>query len=385
MAMGVEFRISRNDQKPIEDFLGRRSDGVTAVSLDTRAGPTQFNAARAAREADVAVYWEPGTERLASVGYNHHQHPLWRGTPFDPGVMAASSDESDRLVEATLAAHPDGVTHVTTPHFYANDAMTAELNVALAERTHRLHRAQPTRAILTISARNAVQLVDELDLAAEYARAGVEAIEIRFSPFGGEDVSLSRIRNAYAVLDKFRSHGMRVTVGHCGSIGLVAVAMGHADAHSLGVGYLEKVDHMAAINRQARPPAADAERRGPTAGVYLPGIAATVPRKLATALLENREIRSRLACRTGTCRNSILEPVESPRMHYVHSRAAEMASLLARPKAWRATLETERLAERLQLRERVNKHCLPSGVSKIETRTLRSLLDTFEDRQQAAS
>lgn len=64
MTMGVEFRISRNDQKPIEDFLGRRSDGVTAVSLDTKAGSTQFNVARAAREADVAVYWEPGSERL---------------------------------------------------------------------------------------------------------------------------------------------------------------------------------------------------------------------------------------------------------------------------------------------------------------------------------
>jgi hypothetical protein len=72
-------------------------------------------------------------------------------------------------------------------------------------------------------------------------------------------------------------------------------------------------------------------------------------------------------------------------MHYVHSRAAEMANLLARPKPWRATLETERLAQRLEMRERVNQHCLPSWASKIETRTLQSLLDIFEDRQQAAS
>jgi hypothetical protein len=383
--MGVEFRLARNDHKAIEDVLARRSDGVTAVTLDTKAATTQLNVARVARDGGVAVYWEPGTERLASVGYSHHQHPLWHGKPFDPGMLAASSDESDRLVDATLAAHPEGVTHVTAPHFYVSDAMTARLNVALAERTRELHRAQPSRAILTISARNAVQLVDELDLAAEYARAGVDVIEIRLSPFGGEDVSLARIRNAFAVLDAFRSHGMRVTVGHCGTIGLVAVAMGHADAHSLGIGYLEQFNHTAAINRQARPPAADAEHRGPTAGVYLPAIAATVPRKLAAALLENREIRTRLACRTGICRSGILEPVESPRVHYVHSRAAEMASLLARPKPWRAKLETDRLIERLQLRERVNKHCLPSGASTIETRTLRSLLDIFEDRQQAAS
>ncbi|SBS78140.1 conserved hypothetical protein [uncultured Mycobacterium sp.] len=383
--MGVEFRVGRNDVKPIEDFLGRRSDGVTAVSLDTKAGTTHFHAAGAAREANVAVYWEPGTERLASVGYNHGQHPLWQGAPFTPAAIAASADDSNRLVAATVSAHPDGVTHVTAPHFFVNEAMTAQLNVALAERTHKIQPAKPTRAILTISARNAIQLVDELDLAAQYARVGVEAIEIRLSPFGGEDVSLSRIRNAYAVLDKFRSHGMRVTVGHCGTIGLVAVALGHADAHSVGVGYLEKVDHSAAISRQARPPAAHAERRGPTAGVYLAPIAATVPRKLAAMLLENRDIRSRLACRTGACRNSILEPVDSARTHYVHSRAAEMASLLARPREWRATLETNRLAERLQLRERVNEHCLPSGASKIETRTLRSLLDLFVDRQQAAS
>jgi hypothetical protein len=307
------------------------------------------------------------------------------GAPFDPAVLATSSDQSDDLVEATLAAHPDSVTHVTAPHFYASDATTAQLNVALAERTQELRPEQPTRAILTISARNAAQLVDDLDLAAEYARAGVEAIEIRLSPFGGEDVSLPRIRNAYLLLQKFHSQGLRVTVGHCGTIGLVAVALGYADAHSVGIGYLEKVDHSAAISRQARPPAAAAARRGPTAGVYLQAIAATVPRKLATALLENREIRSRLACRTGGCRSGILEPVESARMHYVHSRAAEMANLLARPKPWRATLETERLAQRLELRERVNKHCLPSWASKIETRTLRSLLDIFEDRQQAAS
>lgn len=383
--MGVEFRIARSDQKAIEDFLSRRPDGVSAISLDTKAGTAQFNAARAAHEANVAVYWEPGTERLASLGHNHSQHPLWGGQPFDPAVLATSSNDSDQLVEATLAAHPDGVTHATAPHFYATDATTAQLNVALAERTRELHRAQPTRAILTISARNAVQLVDELDLAAEYARAGVDAIEIRLSPFGGEDVSLSRIRNAFAVLEKFRSQGMKVTAGHCGTIGLVAVALGHADAHSLGIGYLERVDHSAAISRQARPPAPDAERRGPAAGVYLPAIAATVPRKLATFLLENREIRSRLACRTGSCRTGILEPVESARVHYVHSRAAEMASLLARPKPWRATLETERLTQRLQMRDRVNKHCLPPKISPIETRTLRGLLDLFGDRQQAAS
>lgn len=63
--MGVEFKLSRNDHKKVEDFLARWPAGVTAITIDAHLTRYQAAAAEAARATGVAVLIEPLTERLA--------------------------------------------------------------------------------------------------------------------------------------------------------------------------------------------------------------------------------------------------------------------------------------------------------------------------------
>lgn len=221
----------------------------------------------------------------------------------------------------------------------------------------------------------------------EYAAAGITDIEIRLSPLGGDDESLRKIRDAYTTIRLFKEAGLHVTLGHSGNIGQIAVAMGHADAYSVGVGMLERVNHRSLINRQKQPPKPrtdDNPGGGPTAGIYLPGIAATVTRRAGKKLLENTDIRTSLGCRIGSCSSSVRGPADDPRGHYLHARAREMSKMLERPEAWRPTLEIERLRQANQLRRRINKYYLGDDVTELKTRTLMSLVNGIEEQRQAS-
>ncbi|QEM45751.1 hypothetical protein FZ046_14170 [Mycolicibacterium grossiae] len=285
----------------------------------------------------------------------------------------------------TVEKHPALVTHVTAPHFYVTDERTARLNVDLAERTRlAVGEDKPTRAVVTVSTTALGRI--GIDLAAEYASAGIGHIEIRLSPFGGDDEGIRKIRTAFAMLDQFREHDLNVTLGLSGNIGRAALAMGHADAYSVGVGMLEKVNHAQTMARYRRAPDPDKDQGGGAAGgIYLPRLGATVPAKAARQLLSHTDIRTRVGCRIGSCRNSVTGPLDDRRAHYLHSRASEVAEMLRRPAPWRGAMEIDRLNEAIGLRDRVNEHYLSDDVHKLGTRTLRSLVDEIEHEQQQAS
>lgn len=122
-------------------------------------------------------------------------------------------------------------------------------------------------------------------------------------------------------------------------------------------------------------------RFGAVAGIYLPGLAATVGRNLGKQLLENTDIRTRIGCRIGTCGSSVFGPAADPRAHYLHSRSTEMHVMLARPPAWRPTIEIDRLQRALELRELVNRSYLPDTAKPFNVRTLRSLIDDIQVEQ----
>jgi hypothetical protein len=135
------------------------------------------------------------------------------------------------------------------------------------------------------------------------------------------------------------------------------------------------------ISRQKAPKPGDGDDRGrfgPTAGIYLPGPAATLSRKAGAALLDNTDIRTRIGCRLGRCGHSVAGPARDPRDHYLHARAHEMSELLKRPGPWRPTAEMDRLRRALELRELINEHYLTTEVPKLNTRTLQSLLDDIQ-------
>ncbi|OFJ54559.1 hypothetical protein [Mycolicibacterium grossiae] len=383
--MGIQFRLGPNDHKPVEDFLSREHTGTDAITLDTKAARHQGAAAAAAIEAGLQVYWEPAAERLAEAGFGLDKLPLWTGQPYHIDHLSADQAARAALVALTVEKHPALVTHVTAPHFYVTDERTARLNVDLAERTRlAVGEDKPTRAVVTVSTTALGRI--GIDLAAEYASAGIGHIEIRLSPFGGDDEGIRKIRTAFAMLDQFREHDLNVTLGLSGNIGRAALAMGHADAYSVGVGMLEKVNHAQTMARYRRAPDPDKDQGGGAAGgIYLPRLGATVPAKAARQLLSHTDIRTRVGCRIGSCRNSVTGPLDDRRAHYLHSRASEVAEMLRRPAPWRGAMEIDRLNEAIGLRDRVNEHYLSDDVHKLGTRTLRSLVDEIEHEQQQAS
>lgn len=179
--MGIQFRLGPNDHKPVEDFLSREHTGTDAITLDTKAARHQVAAAAAAVDAGLDVYWEPAAERLAAAGFGLDKFPLWSGQPYDIDNLSANQAGRAALVDLTVEKHPTLVTHVTAPHFYVTDERTARLNVDLAERTRlAIGQEKPTRAVITISTTALSRL--DIDLAAEYAGAGISDVEIRFSP-----------------------------------------------------------------------------------------------------------------------------------------------------------------------------------------------------------
>lgn len=76
--MGIQFRLGPGDHKPVEDFLSREHVGTTAITLDTKAARHQHDAAAAAVDAGLAVYWEPAAERLATPGFGLEVPPVER-------------------------------------------------------------------------------------------------------------------------------------------------------------------------------------------------------------------------------------------------------------------------------------------------------------------
>ena len=371
--MGVELKVGSQDHVKVEDFVAARPLGVSAVTFDVRHLRFQGDAAEAARDAGIAVLIEPLTERLADPGFTPKALSYFDGTVLEPRALSTDASARARLVEHVIEAHPKVASMITPPHFYVDDDRTASVNVALAELAVR-STTMPVRPTLVISRTYAVKTAT--NLAAEYADIGITQLELRLSPLGGDNERVAKIRSVFGVADQFAARGIEVVLGCSGNIGQTAVALGHATSYSVGVGLREQTNHASAISRQTQPPRPDRPaHRGAGAGIYLPGLAATVPRTLGGALLDDTAIRTRIGCRIGSCAQSISGPARDPRQHYLHARAAEMSDLLHRPAPWRPAHERDRLQRAIDLRQLINAHHLPADANPLKTRTLQSLID----------
>lgn len=230
--MALEFQLDHQDHKKVEDFLARTPTGVSAITLHPKAVSNQLGAAEVAREAGIEVLYDPRTERLEHHGLTLKGLAGYTGTPYDLDELAANLDRRQALVDAVLEAHPEFTSIITPPHFYAQDRRSAHLNLALAEAT-KLGTDKKVRPVLLLKARFGA--AEAALLAADYAAAGFDEIELRFTPLGSEDDGIPKIRAAFAVADAFRDAGMRVIFGRAGNVGQTAFALGHADGYSMGV------------------------------------------------------------------------------------------------------------------------------------------------------
>lgn len=383
--MGIEFHVARGDHLKVEDFLARDHDGVVAIILDAKSASYQENLADLALAEGVDVLLDPRTDRLEHPGLRLEQLPGYRPDGYDLGVLAARLDMKQRLTESVLAAQ-DGLVSIVTPaYFFGEDERSMNLNLDLAE-VAKASTDLPVRPIVALRSRTPRQRI--VELAEEYARAGFNQVDLRFSPLGGEGDSIAKVRMAFEAANAFRRNGIRVTLGHSGNLGQVAFALGHVSAFSVGIGIGERVNLAGEYARQNKPPRVDSEgkvRGGQFAGVYLAGLAATLAKGRAAALLEHSDIRTRIGrCRIGACTNSVTGPTSDYRLHYLHAKAAEVAFLQNTPDAWRAEAEVKRLRRALELRTIVNRDYMKRGESLLKTRTLESLIDEIGELRKEA-
>jgi hypothetical protein len=386
--MPVGFLLSPTDHLKIEDFLARNPSGVGAITLNAKAAKQQQAAAEAARGRGISVLYDPRTDRMASADPDGQLEGLaaYSGEMINLDGLAASADLREQLAIRTIEAHPSFSDFVTPPWFFIDSERAARLVIDLAEVT-RLASDRPVRPIMTISSRLPMELITTI--ARELGRAGFRTVDVRVSPTSGEKDSLQKVRKVFAILDEFKSIGFEVNLGMSGNLGQVAIALGHADSFSVGVGQGEHVDHRGLLRRQVNPPKKKFdddgnEKRGAWKGVYLPGIAATVSVRTSTALLNHSDLRTRVGCRLGACATSVAGPLIDSRLHYLHAKANEVAAMEARPAAWRAPAELERLQKAHNLRRLINEKYQSEEIGSLQVRTIESLVSGIQDEGRAA-
>lgn len=93
----------------------------------------------------------------------------------------------DQLVEQVVEVHPDGATALTAPHFYVHDQRSAGLGLALLEQLVAAGDSRPVRAVVVLATQYPLEAVGEI--AEAMAQLAVRRVEVRLSPFGGEDLS----------------------------------------------------------------------------------------------------------------------------------------------------------------------------------------------------
>ncbi len=386
--MGIEFKLGRQDHKKVEDFLGRRPPGVDAISIDVSHASYQAGAADEAKAQSVDVLVDPLTERLADIGFEPDGLEYFTpGEPMNIDLLRANRAARRQLVRQVLDAQRSLATKLIPPHFHVHDPPSARLNIRLARIAVELADGMPVRPVLVVNRKFALGELDAF--VANYRELeDVTEVELRVTPFGGDDESASKISSVFRIADAFREADLGVVLGYSGNIGQTALALDHVTGFSVGIGMREHVNHASTINRQTRPlddTDDDDKHFGAHAGIYLRGPAVTVNRTTGAAMLADTDIRTRIGCRIGKCANDINGPAADPRDHYLHAKADEVAQLAGTPAPWRANAEHARLDRALMLRELINAGHLPPGAYILKTRTVRGLLEDIEHEQRLSA
>src|SRR5262249_30484691 len=126
--------------------------------------------------------------------------------------------------------------------------------------------------------------------------------------------------------------GLPVIASRVGAFGLVLNALG-VPAFDSGLAQAETCN-LAALNRAPSPRELQGDRKsgGPDRRIYLEQLKTTFSGRHGAAILDNRALRSRVACPLGCCRHRGFEGLaERSRQHYLWARSHEVDLLRACP------------------------------------------------------
>lgn len=376
---GIEFRVGRTDHHKVEEFLATEPDGVSGVRLDAKNLSIHQDVAVAARGVKAAVHIEPLTERFLVPGFNPTGIAYADRYLLDVGRLSADPGDQARFVSEVIATQIGIATAVTPPHFFVENSDQLGLNVALTRQSVALLEGElPVRPIVAVGSTFLRQ--HAVEISRRYADAGVAGIELRVSPFGGDNLGPVAVRRVYDALEQIRESRLHVTFGMAGMVGMAALSLGLVDDVSSGVAYREQFDYKSAMSSQRTSDQRDGGGGNP-ARVLLPGADVLVEREVARYLYGNTEVRSNLTCRIGHCASSVDGPLADLRTHYLHARASQVSELTRQPSAWRPNGLRSQLTRSLELRKQIA-HYLPDGSSPPKSRTIETLLSELSRRAE---
>lgn len=369
---GIEFRVGHNQHRVVDDFLSDGPPGVGGIVVEGDKLRHQSAVATTARQHGLAVIVETGTERLVGPGFSGAKRLPYAGkAPLDPAHDLAGHSAKEEFVAEVLDLQWELATEVTAPHFHVRGEEDLDMNLALARAAvHAADGEVPVRATLSASLRDFLAKPGAAELAAwRYGQAGVSTVELRPSPLGGRKEARRKIRDLLRVLHDFEKSGPTVVLGFQGVFGPAALSLGLVEKFSVGVGYRESYDHSRVMSSQKK---GDSSGGGANPGVFFPEASETVTRRIAKALYEEQQLRTRLRCPIGECAHRVDGPAVNPAEHYLHSRAKSVTDILEQPPQWRPTLLQDRLVKARDFRERINTH-LPSDATPLDNTTLKNL------------
>lgn len=170
-------------------------------------------------------------------------------------------------------------------------------------------------------------------------RLPVDAVWIRISPFGASTDSGATVRAVIEACADLHCLHVPLVAERTGTLGLALAAFGAVGGVEGGITLREHFD----FNRIRKP------REGPSGfshppRVYIPELATFLDAAPASLLLENRTMRSRLACRGHwCCERGAKDMLQDPRRHFVARRTAEMWRMSRVPERARAQVYLEEI------------------------------------------
>ncbi len=384
--MGIEFHLSRNDHRVVEDFLTDADYRVLdAIRIDGHNTRWQQGVIEAAAGISVPVFIELLLDRLENPGFDYGPLAYLPDGGLSIPKLASSVSARGELVERCVEFQHAVGAEIVAPHFFQSDSVHDDLVIALVQETVR-QAADPVRAV--VAANRDRLAADDFRLARfvseELATLGVSTVELRLSPTGDRDMSVSKVSSVLEIADIFSQGHQDVALGNQGIIGPVAIARAATRGFTVGVGLREKYDY-SSLRKPQRAKGKDEHTYGPQAGVYLPTAGTTVSRRMAEALYQDPNIRSRLRCRYPCCEGRIDGPAQDPRKHYLYSRTAQISELIDRPLAWRGQMEKRRIEEAVHIVEIINDGHVPEKCHPIKDRTLKSLVAILDQESEQTS
>lgn len=167
------------------------------------------------------------------------------------------------------------------------------------------------------------------------------AVYVLVSPMDARHESVTKLLRFVDGLERFKAHGVQVLCGRQPAFGLILMALGIGGFDS-GIARIESFNY-ASLARDLRRDTSSKVRGGRSRPVYVSKLMMSIPRPLASKLLDTPGIKSQLNCQGLCCKDNMTDALQSAREHFVWSRLDEVKQLRGIP----PSAQTRHVAEKL--------------------------------------